>query len=218
MIFRNNEILGYLAENKRIWENLSFYSMCALNVIIIFSYSQKFMPDDIPPDDSTYDFILTEQRNYNPRLLYQEQFTWTDSLITLLGLSLLALESLVVFFFFLKKAPLMVRDMWAEWFQLNTNRISKAVQMLFVLFKSFLVWLSDFDFVYNVCYMTIVVLGLSFHPFFFGILSLDFMRQPMLRNVVAAIWQPRNILAITFLMFLFIQYFFVLYAYIELSD
>lgn len=76
----------------------------------------------------------------------------------------------------------------------------------------------DFDFVYYLGYMTLLVVGLILHPFFFGILTLDFLRTPFLKNVVTAVWHPRHILALTFLVFLLIEYYFSLISYIWLYD
>lgn len=69
-IFRQNFLLALLASNKELWENLAFYTNCTLNLIIIVSYSQLFMPSDLEKDDPTYEGRLWDERLYDPRLFF----------------------------------------------------------------------------------------------------------------------------------------------------
>ena len=59
-----------------------------------------------------------------------------------------------------------------------------------------------------------LILGLVVHPFFFGILMLDFIRTKLLKNVVRAVWYPRDILLQSFAFFLILVYFFAVVIYI----
>jgi hypothetical protein len=60
--------------------------------------------------------------------------------------------------------------------------------------------------------------GLLIHPFFFGILMLDFVRTKLLKNVIRAVWYPRDILILSFIFFLILVYFFAVIAYIVYYD
>lgn len=66
--------------------------------------------------------------------------------------------------------------------------------------------------------MTLVVLGLFVHPFIFGILTLDMLRSKTLKSVVKAIWLPKSTMALTFLLFLIITYWFTIFAYVYYQD
>jgi len=59
-IFRRNFLLALLASNKNLWEALASYTNSILNIVIILSYSQNFMPSDLSSDDSTYESVLKE--------------------------------------------------------------------------------------------------------------------------------------------------------------
>lgn len=217
-IFRRNFLLALLASNKNLWETLASYTNSFLNIVIIVSYSQNFMPEGLEKDDSTYESVLTQQRLYEPRLFFDNANTWTGEMILTLGLINLSFSSVVLFFFFVKKAPLLLHDLWVEWFELDQGLLNRLIMLVVTILKSVHVCLMDFDFVYYLGYMTLLVVGLLIHPFFFGLLTLDFLRTQFLRNVVEAIWRPRNILALTFLVFLLIEYYFALISYIWLYE
>ena len=145
--------------------------------------------------------------------------TFTIDLITILGIINLSFSSIVMFFFFIKKAPLLLRNIWLEWWYLTDSSIFNTFIMLIIaILKSIRACLLDFDFVYNNMYMVLIIIGLVVHPFFFGILTLDFLRTSFLKNVVAAVWKPRMILMLTFIVFLLTEYYFTIIAYIWLYD
>lgn len=77
---------------------------------------------------------------------------------------------------------------------------------------------TDFDFVYYSLYMGFCVIGLVIHPFFFGFLTVDFLRFKILKNVVKAVWEPRVDMALTFMIFLLLEYYFTLIGYLVLYD
>ena len=64
--------------------------------------------------------------------------------------------------------------------------------------------------------MCFLVIGLTIHPFFFGLLTFDFLRIKFLTNVVKAVWIPRHVLALTFIVFLLVLYYFTVIAYMLL--
>ena len=66
--------------------------------------------------------------------------------------------------------------------------------------------------------MTFLIIGLIIHPFFNGLLILDFTRHKELKNVVKAVWKPKNILALSFMVFVLIEYYFAVVGYVYLAD
>lgn len=135
-----------------------------------------------------------------------------------MGLVNLVLSSLVVFFFFVKKAPLLLKDIWVAWWESNLTKFMRVVEFSALLLNSIYICLMDFDFVYYMTYQFCLIIGLIYHPFFFGILTFDFLRINFLKNVVRAVWIPRDILSLTFLVFLLVEYWFTIIGYIFLSD
>lgn len=109
--------------------------------------------------------------------------------------------------------------MWVEWY--NANYGSSLLKLGFFIFniiKSVYAILNDFDFVYYAFYMIFCVLGLMVHPFYFGCLTVDFLRIKFLKNVVKAVWIPRDSLGLTFLVFLMAEYYFTIIGYIYFYD
>jgi len=154
---------------------------------------------------------------YNPRW-FELDIDWTDQLIFILGVLNITFTSLVVSIFFIKKAPLLLRDMWYDWYyaELN-NKLLKLAWFFYTLVKSISTCLMDFDFVFYSLYIVFCVFGLKFHPFFFSWgLLVDFLRIKILKNVIKAVWIPRESLSLTFLLFILIEYYFTLIAYVDL--
>ena len=109
--------------------------------------------------------------------------------------------------------------MWYDWYYGDIgNKLIKFAWFFYTLIKSVYACLMDFDFIFYTCYILFCVFGLIFHPFFFGWgLLVDFLRIKFLKNVVKAIWIPRESLSLTFLLFVLIEYYFTIIAYVELS-
>ena len=151
---------------------------------------------------SKYNYLLQRSRITNPRLFQIEEYDWSLKLIMAFGVANLVLSSLVIVLFFVKKAPLLLEEMWTEWYIKRQGYTEKLIYLLPLLIQTIKACLTDFDFVYYTCYMVFCIIGLALHPFFFGFLIVDFMRIKMLKNVVKAVYIPRVDLALTFMIFL----------------
>lgn len=90
--------------------------------------------------------------------------------------------------------------------------------MIWAVLMTLKEFFTDFDFVYYTLYMSFCVIGLVVHPFFFGFLTVDFLRFKILKNVVKAVWEPRVDMGLTFMIFLLIEYYFTLIGYLILYD
>jgi inositol 1,4,5-triphosphate receptor type 3 len=55
---------------------------------------------------------LRNARLYSPRLFFISEYTWTGTFIMILGYLNLGFSLLVITFFAIKKAPLLITDMW----------------------------------------------------------------------------------------------------------
>ena len=108
-IFNKNKILGIIANHKELWESLSFLIMSMLNIAILSSYSEYFIDRAHLSSDE-----IRSERLFNPRLFYIQNMTNTLFIFKILGAMNLAFSGLVVFFFFLKKAPLLIKEIWEE--------------------------------------------------------------------------------------------------------
>lgn len=62
-----------------------------------------------PDSDSLWNARLNE-----PRLFFISEYTWTRTFIMILGYLNLGFSLLVITFFAIKKAPLLITDMWKE--------------------------------------------------------------------------------------------------------
>ncbi|EGR31182.1 MIR domain protein [Ichthyophthirius multifiliis] len=226
-LFKKSFITGLIAENKGLWENLAFTCNCIINILILASYGvlkgerelliiKATTPNGI--DIDYYKSLLQTSRIQDPRLFQVDRFDWTLNLIQAFGLTNLVFSSLVIVLFFVKKAPLLLEDMWRNWYSKNQGLTQKLIYIIPLLLQSLKTCLTDFDFVYYTCYISFCIIGLAVHPFFFGFLIVDFMRIKLLKNVVKAVYIPRVDLALTFMVFVLIQYYFTIISYILLYD
>lgn len=117
-----------------------------------------------------------------------DEFDWTGLVIVVLGYINLGFSLLVMFFFAIKKAPLLLTDMWNEFMSIQMGYTMRFIRSIYMILKSFIVCLVDFDFAYYCGYMTCIVLGIVVHPFLFVFLLVDFLRIETLKIVIKAIW------------------------------
>lgn len=115
-LFKKSKLLAIIAQHGSLWEDLSFYCACALNFIILVSYSQIFMDERTLPSRSdpnyrqVYEDILKRERLFDPRFFLQRQNTETEQVLITIGIVNLGLLGTVVFFFIIKRAPLLIED------------------------------------------------------------------------------------------------------------
>ena len=75
--------------------------------------------------------------------------------------------------------------------------------------------IQDFAFIYYLLYIFFIFAALIWHPFFMGYHLADILvRSTLLRNLLQALWQPRQQLILTLILFFAVEYFFTLYAYV----
>lgn len=131
-----------------------------------------------------------------------------------MGLVNLVFSSLVVTFFFLKRAPLLVQNLWIDFSKANQSFLVTIFLFIKTVIRSLLICCTDFDFVYYSFFITCIVLGLVVHPFLFVFLLVDFLRIQTMKIVVKAIWISKGPMFLSFLVFILIEYYFTILSFI----
>ena len=198
--FNEYKLVGFIANRQRLWEFGAFYTNLFLNIIILSSYSVRYAD---PLND--------------PHLFMMNDFEGTSNVINGIGIANIVLSSLVVFLFFIRRAPLLYAPIWKDYSEIPWG-FTKVITTILNIVKTAYAWLTDFDFAYYAAYIAFALLGLLLHPFFFVFHLSDFLRIELLKNVIKAIWRPRKPLLLTLLIFLLVQYFFTIVGYTFFND
>lgn len=107
--FQKYKIIGILASNGKLWEDLAFYINIFLNFLILTSYSELNLKNSIYElNEDQQEEELQKERIDNPRFWFKESNDWTPDIIFLFGLINLVFSGLVVFFILIKRGPLKV--------------------------------------------------------------------------------------------------------------
>jgi hypothetical protein len=74
--------------------------------------------------------------------------------------------------------------------------------------------LREIEVVYYLAYGALAVIGTVIHPFFFCFhLTEILIRYPTLKNVVKSVWEPKQQLGLTLILFIILVYVYGLIAY-----
>ena len=133
-IFESNFLLSFIVSNQDLWGNLVFAINCFLNFVILTSYSDYNGPDG---EDKELKNEYIEYIRNNPHWFESDNFDWTKQLIFIITLLNVILSSIVVSIFFIKRAPLILNDMWIQWYNSDVgNKIIKVMWFFVTLVKS----------------------------------------------------------------------------------
>ena len=141
-----------------------------------------------------------------------------EQIIMMIGTINLSLVSIVVSFFLLKRAPLIIENIWKNFFSQNIAFFKIPILFIFKILYSIYLLFQDFDIVYYFSQLCFALLGLTYHPFIFSGLLSDFLRFDILTNVVKAIYEPRLEMGLSFLLFVILEYYFTIISYINFYD
>jgi len=213
-LFNTNKLIGLLFNHEKLWKDLAFITNLTINGIIIASYSEYFPIETAFAIDPSS--AIEYARKYEPRFLLEPEFNQTLIVIDVIGISNIVFSGLVVLFFLMKRAPLILeeKNVWVGFWEMKVNKFKKLMMAIFKSFFCLYLFLSDFDFVYYTAYITFSIAGLAVHPFLFCFHLVDFLRIEQLKNVVLSIWIPRKQLFLTFLILILEEYYFSILAYI----
>lgn len=114
LMFDKYKMLGYVAKNIKKWEHFAFYIACLLNFIVLFSYSEYYVTSEQKLSKVTYN----RGRLYDPRLFYMKDQTDTEAYIMILGIINIVFYSIVVAVFLMKKAPILIGNLWEKYYKL----------------------------------------------------------------------------------------------------
>ena len=213
-LFNKNKFIGIIFNHEKLWKDLAFITNLTIHGIIIASYSEYF-PSTITfaiDPSGAMDFA----RKNEPRFFLNKELNDTLIVIYVIGISNIVFSGLVVLFFLMKRAPLILqeKDVWAGFWELKINKFKKILIAILKCFYCLFLFASDFDFVYYSAYISFSIAGLAVHPFLFCFHLIDFLRIDLLKNVIKSIWIPRKQLILTFLILILEEYYFSLLAYI----
>ncbi|CAD8074919.1 unnamed protein product [Paramecium sonneborni] len=241
-LFKRLKVVELIATHKLLWEQLAFITNVIINLVILCSYGNYAYSDYLPTPfpisfngiQFTLDWVVKNQFYYDttqpdsdllwharlnqPRLFYVSDFTWTNTLIVILGYLNLGFSLLVITFFAIKKAPLLITDMWVEFLSKPMGCLERTIMSIVMIARSFINCLVDFDFAYFCGYMACIIVGLVIHPFAFVLLLADFLRIATLKIVIKAIWISKTQMGLSFLVFLLIEYYFAVIGYLFFWD
>lgn len=217
-LFNKNKLIGVIFNHEKLWKDLAFITNLVINAIIIASYSEYYPNLEsfaVDPEGA-----VAYARKYEPRFFLDETLNDTLIVIYVIGISNIVFSGLVVLFFLLKRAPLILeeKDVWSGFQEMKINRFKKLLIAIIKCFYCLYLFASDFDFVYYSAYISFSIAGLAVHPFLFCFHLIDFLRIDLLKNVVKSIWIPRKQLLLTLMILILEEYYFSLLAYIFFYD
>lgn len=149
-----NKIIAIFAKYIKLWKDLSFLCSLILNLFIVLSFS-------ISEDDDS-----DERRFQEPSLLHEVDVTTTQQIFRIIGIFMSACTCFVVGFFFLKKAPLILKEAWGEGGK-RKGILMGIVEIFFWIIKFVIKFLNNFELIYYIIYGLLAVLGAFVHEFFF---------------------------------------------------
>ncbi len=149
-----NKIIAIFAKYIKLWKDLSFLCSLILNLFIVLSFS-------VTKDDTS------EKRRFEePSLLHELEVQTTQQIFQILGIFMTACTCFVVGFFFLKKAPLLLKEAWGEG-RKRKGILMGIIEIIFWILKFTVKFLNNFELVYYIIYGVLAVLGAFVHEFFF---------------------------------------------------
>ena len=91
--------------------------------------------------------------------------------------------------------------------------ISKFTYLLHIAFPIIFRCILNFQTIYYIISLFCLSLGIVFHPFFNGIILLEFVnRIPVMQDILKAMYRPAKNILITLLLFIILEYFFSIFA------
>lgn len=129
-LFKRFKPVELIATHKSLWENMAFLTNIILNFLILVSFSEVAYKEGEGGD-------LIHVRLYEPRLFFNEEYSWTNIFILIVGYLNLGFSMLVITFFAIKKAPLLIKDMWIEFWYAKMGFIKRVIQTIVMIIRYF---------------------------------------------------------------------------------
>ncbi|CAD8059333.1 unnamed protein product [Paramecium primaurelia] len=202
-IFQRQKFLALFANYVKLWKDLAFLFTLLLNLFIIGSFAVNESGNRIT------DFRLFRDEQYSPQQ--------TRNIFLICGTIMTCCSIFVVSFFLFKNAPLIIKKAWKTKLPFEDKFTYWPIQLIYKIFKLLAVLfyiLKEIEVVYYLAYGALAVIGTVLHPFFFSFhLTEILIRYPTLKNVIKSVWEPKQQLALTLVLFIILVYVYGLIAY-----
>lgn len=146
-LLNKNIFIGLIFDHGKLWAQLAFISNLTINFVIIASYSDLAAREACTsiktnvsnplyhyPCDNTYNNTMFQTaRKEEPRFWYNNHLEATKEAVMIIGIANIQFSALVVLFFLLKRAPLLVQDVWEGFWDMGVGIAKKS--KLFLLVK-----------------------------------------------------------------------------------
>ncbi|CAD8103545.1 unnamed protein product [Paramecium sonneborni] len=202
-IFQRQKFLALFANYVKLWKDLAFLFTLLLNLFIIGSFAENDSGNRLT------DFRLFRNEKYSPQQ--------TRNIFLICGTIMACCSIFVVSFFLFKNAPLIIRKAWKTKLPFEDKFTYWPIQLIYKVFKLLAVLfyiLKEIEVVYYLAYGALAVIGTVLHPFFFSFhLTEILIRYPTLKNVIRSVWEPKQQLGLTLVLFVILVYVYALIAY-----
>ena len=140
-LLNKNIFIGLIFDHGKLWAQLAFISNLTINFVIIASYSDLAAREtcayiknqtnnhplyDYPCDNTFNNSLFQTARKVEPRFWYNNKLEATKEAVMIIGISNILFSALVVLFFLLKRAPLLVQDVWEGFWSMGVGIVKKC--------------------------------------------------------------------------------------------
>ena len=208
-------ILRILFVNTDLFKTLSLITAIITNFLIMASYSVFAI------DDKDCDKKEDKKRVECPELWFENgNYKQTISLLKNFGITQLIITSIMFINYYFRVVLIQLKDKELKYkLKIIKKNKTKNISLKFfsylnyiiipAIFKSFI----NFESLFYILALGFSLLGIIVHPFFYGFMLVELVvRIEVMKNVLLAIYVPRQQIIITLILFLVLIYFFSLFA------
>lgn len=200
-----------------------------------FTFTERYQGYYLDSNNETVNMTendIWEKRMYDPHLMGIDSYSsqYTKDIMQKCGIVMIVCAGFVVLFFLCKKAPLYIQQSWGEEKigeldeeeEQNLKKKPLSIRIFQFITKvatCFIKFFLNVDVVYYSAYATLAILGVVVHEFFFCFhLTELFFRFPTLKNVIKSVYEPREALYLTLILWVIFEFVFAIWAFIFLRD
>lgn len=139
-LLNKNVFIGLIFDHGKLWAQLAFISNLTINFVIIASYSdlaaretcaniKNNISDPLYPypcNNTLNSTMFQIARKEEPRFWYNNKLEATKEAVMIIGIANILFSALVVLFFLLKRAPLLVQDVWEGFWSMGVGIVKKC--------------------------------------------------------------------------------------------
>jgi inositol 1,4,5-triphosphate receptor type 1 len=204
--------VGILQQYLDMLRSILSYLCILLNFIILFSYTNEVGTRTDDPE------------LFNSSVLFTQILLFSVGIITFMLVFIVFMNSLI------NKIPIKImrykvlqeeRDKQITfqnkiqtyaYSDVTVTRIRKVISITYSI-------LTDLQLLYFFALTILTILGIVYHPFFYTyLLTYPILRSPSLMSVLQAVWYPRKILFLTFVLMLMVIYALTVFSFWAYAD